>query len=196
MKTVLNFIQVAALIALSPLITGIIAKAKNNIRMRKGAGVFQPYYNLFKLLGKEVILPVNSSWIFRFAPYAALASSVAAAFIILPAAPRGSFAYGGDLFVLFSCCRSAGFSSRSPASTREARSAGWLFKGNVRQRDGGTGRPGGAFRGSLSSGSTVPAAAGAASVYFAPVIAERLFSSWRLPRPPASRWITVKRILS
>lgn len=100
MELVFVLLQLILIIALSPLITGIIAKVKNNLRMRKGPGIFQPYYNIFKLLNKEIILPENSSWIFKAAPYAVLASSAAAAAIIIPGACSGFPSYAGDFFVL------------------------------------------------------------------------------------------------
>ena len=56
MRTALILTQVFLLIAVSPLVSGIIRKIKNNIRMRKGASVFQPYYNFAKLFGKEEVV--------------------------------------------------------------------------------------------------------------------------------------------
>lgn len=64
------------IILLAPLASGLISKIKNNLRLRHGPGILQPYRNLWKLFGKEEIIPVNSSLIFRFTPYIVLATSV------------------------------------------------------------------------------------------------------------------------
>ena len=65
-------------VVLAPLASGIIAKVKNNLRLRQGQGILQPYRNLIKLFGKEEIVPENSSWIFRVAPFIVFATSVTA----------------------------------------------------------------------------------------------------------------------
>jgi len=82
MKIFLTIIQVVLLIAVSPLLSGFIKKVKNNIRMRKGPGVFQPYYDLAKLFQKDEVISKNTSWIFRITPFIVLASSITAAFLI------------------------------------------------------------------------------------------------------------------
>lgn len=100
MKTALILIQIALLIALSPLISGVIKKIKNNIRMRKGASVFQPYYNLAKLFGKEEVVSGTTSWIFKAAPFVLLASSVCALSLVPVFAATLSFSNMGDFLAL------------------------------------------------------------------------------------------------
>ena len=100
MKTIFVLAQVLSLIAVSPLISGIIRKIKNNIRMRKGAGIFQPYYNLAKLLGKEEVVSDNTSWIFRAAPFVIIASSICALSLVPVFAPTVSFSMMGDFLAL------------------------------------------------------------------------------------------------
>jgi len=82
MKILFCIIQVLALILIAPLVSGIIRKIKNNIRLRKGPGIFQPYYNLTKLLGKEEVVSEQTSWIFRITPYVVLGSSALALFLV------------------------------------------------------------------------------------------------------------------
>ena len=100
MRTALTVIQVLSLIAVAPLVSGIIRKIKNNIRMRKGAGIFQPYYDLAKLSGKEEVVSDKTSWIFRAAPSIALASSVCALLLVPVFAPQAAFSRMGDLLAL------------------------------------------------------------------------------------------------
>lgn len=70
------------IILIAPLVSGIIAKIKNNLRMRRGPGIFQPYHNLIKLFYKEEVVSEVSSWIFRVAPYIVLSSSILAALLV------------------------------------------------------------------------------------------------------------------
>ncbi len=100
MKTALILIQILLLIAVSPLVSGIIRKIKNNIRMRKGASVFQPYYNLAKLFGKEEVVSDTTSWIFKAAPFVVLASSVCALSLVPVFASTLSFSNMGDFLAI------------------------------------------------------------------------------------------------
>jgi len=93
-------LQLVVLIAVSPLITGLIKKMKNFMRLRKGPGVFQPYYDLAKLAGKEEVVSRDTSWVFAFAPYAAI-GSVTAALLLVPAfGPGISLNRAGDLIAM------------------------------------------------------------------------------------------------
>jgi len=90
------------LILLSPLVSGIIRKIKDNLRMRRGASIFQPYYNLLKLFNKEEVVSDKASWIFRVTPYIVFSSSVTALFIVPVLAPGISAGGMGDfLAVIF-----------------------------------------------------------------------------------------------
>lgn len=172
MKLGFVVLQIIVFIALSPLVTGIIAKVKNNLRMKKGPPVLQPYYNMFKLLGKEVILPENSSWIFKAAPYAALASAVTAAVIMIPIMPQGVPAYAGDFFALiFVLAFGRFFMALAGLDTGSA------FGGMGSSREmfiSALVEPAALlalFAVSLSSGSTAPASVASSAIHFAPVIA-------------------------
>jgi len=100
MKIITITLQVFLLALISPLVSGVIRKIKNNLRMRKGPGIFQPYYNLLKLFGKEEVIPEYSSWIFRAAPYVMLSSTAAALFLVPVYAPGVSAAGMGDFLAI------------------------------------------------------------------------------------------------
>ena len=53
----------------SPACFGIIAKLKAKLQNRQGAGIFQPYKNLWKLLHKDEVISQDASWIFSYAPF-------------------------------------------------------------------------------------------------------------------------------
>ncbi|MFH0732302.1 MAG: NADH-quinone oxidoreductase subunit H [Candidatus Omnitrophota bacterium] len=77
-------LQVILFILIAPLLSGLITKIKNNLRMRKGQSVLQPYYNLAKLFAKDEVSSETASWIFRAAPFVVLSSALCAA-ILIPA---------------------------------------------------------------------------------------------------------------
>ena len=100
MNTLIVLLQIAAAVILAPLVSGLIRKIKNNLRMRKGASVFQPYYNLAKLFRKDEVISENTSWIFAAAPYVVLAS-VLVAFLPLSFMGQASFLnYTGDILLV------------------------------------------------------------------------------------------------
>ncbi|MCX5678604.1 MAG: NADH-quinone oxidoreductase subunit H [Candidatus Omnitrophica bacterium] len=82
MRKIFILLNPVLFIAVSPLISGLIARIKNNIRMRQGQSIFQPYFNLSKLFSKGEVVSETASWIFRTAPFVVLASSLAAALLI------------------------------------------------------------------------------------------------------------------
>ena len=64
-----TIIQVLAVIFLSPLYQGIYEKFKAIVVGRRGPSIFQPYYDIFKLLKKEVVVSNNASSLFIYTPY-------------------------------------------------------------------------------------------------------------------------------
>ena len=92
--------QIILFLALAPLLSGVIAKFKNFLRMRKGMSVFQPYYNLRKLFWKSEVVSEHSSWIFLVTPFIVLASCLSAA-VFVPVFAGSVYAQAsGDLFLL------------------------------------------------------------------------------------------------
>ena len=100
MKVFLILLQLIFFIAVSPFLSGLITKIKNNLRMRKGQSIFQPYYNLAKLFSKKEVVSETASWIFRVTPFVVISSSMAAA-LLIPAFILSSPAYYmGDFLAL------------------------------------------------------------------------------------------------
>ena len=69
-QSIVWIIQILCIPALSPLALGGIRKIKAAFQNRKGAGVLQPYRDIWKLLHKDEVISADASWIFRFAPLA------------------------------------------------------------------------------------------------------------------------------
>jgi formate hydrogenlyase subunit 4 len=62
-------LQITLIPALSPLGIGLIKKIKAKLQNRRGAGVFQPYKDLWKLFHKDEVISADASWIFYYAPF-------------------------------------------------------------------------------------------------------------------------------
>lgn len=80
--------QMLLALILAPGLVGLIRWFKARLQSRRGAPPWQPYYELRKLFGKEVVVSRNASWLFRAAPYLIFGSAVGVTLIIpLLAAP-------------------------------------------------------------------------------------------------------------
>lgn len=93
---VLIILQLLLFITVAPLLSGLITKIKNNLRMRQGQGVFQPYFNLAKLFSKEEVISETASWIFRAAPFIVFSSSLTASLLIPVFISAEPLHYAGD----------------------------------------------------------------------------------------------------
>lgn len=101
--------QMFLVLALAPLLTGVVRKVKARLLRRRGPPVIQPYRDLFRLLRKEVVLADNASWIFRSAPYLIFAATWVAA-ALTPTFRTGlMFSWSGDLIVIVALLGSARF---------------------------------------------------------------------------------------
>jgi len=77
-----QMLQAVLLLLLAPLATGFVATCKARLQNRRGADVMQPWRNLRKLFGKEVVMAAHASWIFRTAPYVVFTATVMAASVV------------------------------------------------------------------------------------------------------------------
>jgi formate hydrogenlyase subunit 4/hydrogenase-4 membrane subunit HyfE len=90
----IQLLQVGTILLLSPLVTGVIARAEAIVQMRHGPRLFQPYYDIAKLFRKETVLPGEAGPIFRVAPYLAFACFCVVPLLIpvlTSYPPQGSF---------------------------------------------------------------------------------------------------------
>ena len=72
----LAIIQMVLALALAPMLVGLVRWLKARLQNRCGAPPWQPYFELRKLLGKEVVVSNNTSWLFRVTPYIVFGSAV------------------------------------------------------------------------------------------------------------------------
>jgi formate hydrogenlyase subunit 4 len=64
-----NLLQVLAVLALSPLVAGILSRLEEIVQSKRGPSVLQPYRDLWKLFHKDEVVSDQASWIFRVTPY-------------------------------------------------------------------------------------------------------------------------------
>ena len=101
MKIAVLFLQTIFAVICSPLVSGFIKKIKNSLRMRIGAPVLQPYYNLKKYMKKEEVISEHTTFIFRIAPYIVLSSLITALFLVPVFHSPVSAYWMGDALALF-----------------------------------------------------------------------------------------------
>ncbi len=92
----IELVQAILLIAIAPLMSGIVSKFKALFQRRVGASVFQPYRDLAKLFRKDAVISRDCSWVFRAVPYVCMASMVVLA-MMTPYIYTGVLAPFGDL---------------------------------------------------------------------------------------------------
>jgi len=101
--------QMALVLLLAPLLTGVVRKVKARLLRRRGASVLQPYRDLLRLLRKEVVLAENASWLFRVTPYVVFAATWVAAALVPTFATGLMFSWTADLIALIALLGSARF---------------------------------------------------------------------------------------
>lgn len=82
MSLALVIVKTLLFITAAPLVAGIIKTSKARLQNRRGPGIFQVYYDLFKLLGKDIVVSPTASWIFPAAPYIFFAAIIAGAGVL------------------------------------------------------------------------------------------------------------------
>ena len=65
------------LLALAPLVSGLIKTLKARLQIRRGPGILQPYRDLHKLFRKGMVIPDTASWIFAATPYVVFVATAA-----------------------------------------------------------------------------------------------------------------------
>jgi formate hydrogenlyase subunit 4 len=100
MQIDIAILQVIVIIALAPLLNGITKKVKAFFQIRKGPSMFQPYYDIGKLLKKDSVVSENVSWIFHAAPLVSFAAVLTAGLLIPVFISDLPFSFAGDLIAV------------------------------------------------------------------------------------------------
>jgi formate hydrogenlyase subunit 4 len=99
-QILIEFAQLLVVALGAPLLVGVIRKLKARLQGRQGAGIFQPYADLRKLLAKEAVISENTSWIFRFTPYILTATMLLSALIVPVLTAQTALGFVGNIIVL------------------------------------------------------------------------------------------------
>jgi formate hydrogenlyase subunit 4 len=105
----IQFSQMLLVLVLSPLLTGLIRKAKARLLRRQGPPLLQPYRDLVRLARKEAIVAESASWLFRIVPYLVFAATWVAAALVPTFATGLLFSWSADLIVIIALLGSARF---------------------------------------------------------------------------------------
>jgi formate hydrogenlyase subunit 4 len=92
--------QMMLVLALAPLLTGLVRKVKAQLLRRQGPPLIQPYRDLARLLRKEVVLATSASWLFRAVPYLMFAATWVAAALVPTFATGLMFSWSADLIAI------------------------------------------------------------------------------------------------
>ena len=100
MRVVIDMVQFVVLAGTAPLMRGVVAKIKARIQNRRGASVFRPYVDLWKLFQKEDLVPPTASLLFRICPMMLFAATVTAAAFVPALSASALLGNTGDIILL------------------------------------------------------------------------------------------------
>ncbi len=99
-------LHVALLLALPPLLTGIINRTKAVFAGRQGPPLLQLYYDLLRLFRKDTVISSATTWVFHAGPAVSL-TTVCAAGLLIPLSAPAPVRFTGD-FILAAYLLAAG----------------------------------------------------------------------------------------
>ena len=92
--------QTTILLAVSPLLVGLIRKVKARFQLRRGAPVLQPYADLAKLFRRQPVISTTTSWIFTATPYIVFASTLSAGLLVPTFTSQTPMNFAGNIIAL------------------------------------------------------------------------------------------------
>jgi formate hydrogenlyase subunit 4 len=101
--------QMLLVLALAPLLTGLVRRLKARLLRRRGPPLLQPYRDLWRLMRKEAVLAQNASWLFRVGPYLIFATTWVAAALVPTFGAGLMFSWTADLIAIIALLASARF---------------------------------------------------------------------------------------
>jgi len=101
--------QMLLVLALAPLLAGLVRKVKAHLMRRRGPPILQLYRDLLRLIRKEAVIADNASWLFRAAPYLIFAATWVAAALVPTFATGLLFSWSADLIAIVALLGSARF---------------------------------------------------------------------------------------
>jgi formate hydrogenlyase subunit 4 len=84
---------------LPPLLQGVINQTKAFFGGRQGPSIWQPYFDVWRLLRKGSVLSTTTTWLFRFGPVAGLVTTLLAALLIPLGHADAPLSFSGDVLL-------------------------------------------------------------------------------------------------
>jgi formate hydrogenlyase subunit 4 len=106
---VFQLLQMTLVIAVAPLLTGLVRATKARLLRRRGPPLIQPYRDLIRLARKEAVVADSASWLFRFVPYLVFAATWVAAALVPTFATGLLFSWSADLIAIIALLGAARF---------------------------------------------------------------------------------------
>jgi len=94
-----KLIHIILLLVLPPLLLGVINKTKAWFGGRNGPPLFQPYYDLIKLMRKGMVISTTTTWVFLAGPVITLATVLLAGLLVPITRFNAPIAFTGDLIL-------------------------------------------------------------------------------------------------
>ncbi len=106
---VFQLLQMTLVIAVAPLLTGLVRATKARLMRRRGPPLIQPYRDLIRLVRKEAVVADSASWLFRFVPYLVFGATWVAAALVPTFATGLLFSWSADLIAIVALLGAARF---------------------------------------------------------------------------------------
>src|SRR5438270_13177379 len=101
MEAILNHIlHILIVLAVPPLLPGMIAKTKALFAGRVGPPLLQPYYDLLRLFRKGSVFSTTTTWVFLAGPVVGLVTALLAVLLLPLAGSQAPISFTGDLVLL------------------------------------------------------------------------------------------------
>jgi formate hydrogenlyase subunit 4 len=104
-----QLMQMTLVLAIAPLLTGLVRATKARLTRRRGPPLIQPYRDLVRLARKEAVVADTASWLFRFVPYLVFAATWVAAALVPTFATGLLFSWSADLIAIVALLGAARF---------------------------------------------------------------------------------------
>src|SRR5213593_1953816 len=94
-------LQLALLLLLAPLVSGLIKNWKAKLQNRRGPLLWQPYFDVAKFLRKDMVISEHASWIFSITPYVLFLTALSAGLMVPLVTARAPMSlFGGVLAIV------------------------------------------------------------------------------------------------
>jgi formate hydrogenlyase subunit 4 len=106
---ILQLFQMALVLAVAPLLAGLVRVLKARLQRRAGPPLLQMYRDLAKLITKDAVVATDASWLFTLTPYLIFATTWVSASLVPSFATNLLFSWAGDLIVIVALLGTARF---------------------------------------------------------------------------------------